>query len=100
MCWTEMGSTKTGETRDRRWDLRVADSEDALVRAASDLSETSFTSFVRFAAVSEARRILADRTQFELDEQGWKEFMEVLDRPAQSPDGLRRLFSKQSVFAE
>jgi len=95
-----MGSTKTGETRDRRWDLRVADSEDALVRAASELSKTSFTSFVRFAAVSEARRVLADRTQFELDGESWKEFMAILDRPAQSPDGLRRLFSKRSVFAE
>lgn len=100
MRQTEMGSIKTGETRDRRWDLRVADSEDALVRAASDLSETSFTSFVRFAAVSEARRILADRTQFEIDDERWKEFMEVLDRPAQSPDGLRKLFAKRSVFAE
>jgi uncharacterized protein (DUF1778 family) len=95
-----MGSGKTGETRDRRWDLRVADSEDALVRAASDLSETSFTSFVRSAAVSEARRILADRTQFELDERNWKEFMDILDRPAQSQAGLRRLFSKPSVFGE
>jgi uncharacterized protein (DUF1778 family) len=93
-------SAKTGETRDRRWDLRVADSEDALVRAASDASDTSFTSFVRFAAVSEARRILADRTQFELDEKGWEEFMNALDRPAQSPDGLRKLFSKRSVFAD
>lgn len=95
---TEMHSANTGETRDRRWDLRVAKSEDALVRAASDLAETSYTSFVRFAAVSEARRILADRTQFELGDRDWKQFMEILDRPAQTPDGLRKLFLKPSVF--
>jgi uncharacterized protein (DUF1778 family) len=93
-----MSSTKTGETRDRRWDLRVAESEDTLVRAASDIAETSFSSFIRFAAVSEARRILADRTQFEVDKASWSEFMELLDRPPKVPEGLRRLFSKPSVF--
>lgn len=91
-------ATKTGETRDRRWNLRVEDSEDSLVRAASDLAETSYSSFVRFAAVSEARRILADRTQFALDDSAWDEFAQLLDRPPRVPDGLRELYSKPSVF--
>ncbi len=86
------------ETRDRRWDLRVAESEDELVRAASDAAETSFTGFVRLAAVSEARRVLADRTTFELEAKNWTQFMELLDRPARVPDGLRDLFAKPSVF--
>lgn len=86
------------EPRDRRWDLRVAESEDELVRAASDAAETSFTGFVRLAAVSEARRVLADRTTFELEAENWTQFMELLDRPARVPDGLRDLFAKPSVF--
>lgn len=86
------------ENRDRRWDLRVAESEDAAVRAASDLADTSFTGFIRVAAVSEARRILADRTKFELAPGDWQQFMELLDRPPEVPDGLRDLFSKPSVF--
>jgi uncharacterized protein (DUF1778 family) len=93
-----MPATKTGETRDRRWNLRVEDSEDALVRAASDLSETKFSSFVRAAAVSEARRILADRTRFPLDSSEWEQFTQLLGRPPRVPDGLRDLFSKPSVF--
>ena len=91
-------AARTKESRDRRWDLRVAESEDALVRAASDVAETSFTGFVRFAAVSEARRVLADRTAFELERDDWTRFMDLLDRPARVPDGLRDLFSKPSVF--
>jgi uncharacterized protein (DUF1778 family) len=91
-------SAKVKETRDRRWDLRVAESEDALVRAASEQADTSFTGFIRGAAVSEARRVLADRTKFELDEPDWRAVMELLDRPPQVPDGLRDLFSKPSVF--
>jgi uncharacterized protein (DUF1778 family) len=97
-CSDGMSSAKTGETRDHRWALRVASSEDALVRAASDAAETSFTNFVRVAAVSEARRILAERTRFELEQPDWERFTEILDRPARVPDGLRRLFSQPSAF--
>ncbi len=68
------------------------------MRAASDLADTSFTGFIRGAAVSEARRVLADRTEFELGAPDWRTFMELLDRPPQAPDGLRDLFSKPSVF--
>jgi uncharacterized protein (DUF1778 family) len=93
-----MAAAKTGETRDLRWNVRVEDSEDALVRAASELADTKFSSFVRSAAVSEARRILADRTQFQLDRVAWQEFSELLDRPPHVPSGLRQLFSKPSVF--
>ena len=90
--------TNSGETRDRRWNLRVEDSEDALVRAASDLSETKFSSFVRVAAVAEARRVLADRTQFSLGQPEWEQFTELLDRPPRVPSGLRDLYSRPSAF--
>jgi uncharacterized protein (DUF1778 family) len=94
-----MTATKPhGGTRDHRWNVRVEDSEDALVRAASDIAETKVSSFVRGAAVSEARRILGDRTQFPLDKAEWREFNELLDRPPQVPKGLRDLFSQPSVF--
>lgn len=93
-----MAAARTGETRDLRWNVRVEDSEDALVRAASDLVDTKFSSFVRGAAVSEARRILADRTQFPLDKSEWEQFTRLLDRPPRVPSGLQKLFSKPSVF--
>jgi uncharacterized protein (DUF1778 family) len=41
---------------------------------------------------------VADRTSFELDEHDWRGFMELIDRPAVVPKGLRSLFSKPSVF--
>lgn len=69
-----------------------------MVRAASDIAETSYSNFVRGAAVSEARRILADRSQFKLDPDKWQEFNALLDRPPRIPAGLRDLFSKPSVF--
>jgi uncharacterized protein (DUF1778 family) len=91
-------ATNSKNTRDHRWNFRVAEPEDALVRAASKYAETSFTSFVRVAAVAEARRVLADRTRFELAEPDWQKLIELLDRPPEVPAGLRELFSKPSVF--
>lgn len=93
-----MAATRAGETRDRRWNLRVETSEDAVVKAASDFAETSYSNFVRLAAVSEARRVLADRTNFALEKDQWDRLTQLLDRPPQVPEGLRRLYSKPSVF--
>jgi uncharacterized protein (DUF1778 family) len=93
-----MASSKAGETRDLRWNLRVEDSEDALVRAASEATETNYSNFIRSAAVSEAQRVLADRLQFPLAPAQWEEFNELLERPPRIPDGLHRLYSKPSVF--
>jgi uncharacterized protein (DUF1778 family) len=91
-------TVRTGETRERRWNLRVEDAEDEIVRAASNVAETSYSSFVRDAAVAEARRILADRTQFKLDPAQWQELNDLLDRPPRIPEGLRKLYSRPSVF--
>jgi uncharacterized protein (DUF1778 family) len=85
-------------TKSKDWKLRVGDEEDRLVKAASDSTDMQFSSFVRAAAVSEAHRVLADRTSFALDSEAWQKFCDLLDRPAQVPSGLEDLFSKPSVF--
>jgi len=86
------------KTRELRWNLRVAPSDDALIRAASDALETNLTTFVRDAALIEARRVLTDRRQFALEPDAWQTFCDLLDRPAEVPAGLQDLFSKPSVF--
>lgn len=40
----------------------------------------------------------ADRTQFQLAKPEWERFVEMLERPPHVPEGLRKLFSKPSVF--
>lgn len=93
-----MAAQSTKQTRGRRWNLRVERDEDEIVRAASTAAGTSYSNFVRDAAVTEAQRILADRTQFLLDEKEWRQLNELLDRPPRIPPGLRDLFSRPSVF--
>ena len=72
--------------------------EDEIVRAASEASGTTYSNFVRDAAVTEAERVLADRNHFPLEEEEWRRFNELLDRPPTIPPGLRDLFSRPSVF--
>ncbi len=85
-------------TKSKDWKFRVGEDEDRLVKAAVESSDTNFSNFVRSAAVAEAHRVLADRRTFELDQDAWEEFSELLDRPAKIPEGLAELFSKPSVF--
>ena len=82
-----------------RWDFRVASETDQLVRQAAQTADRTLTDFVVDAAVVEAERVLADRTQFVLDTERWDRFVELLDRPPQDNPGLEKLFSKPSVFA-
>ena len=88
----------TTKTRRLSWNLRVTKPDDALVRAASELTGASFSDFVRSASLAEARRVLADRTLFELDEPSWDRLNEMLEREPEVPAGLRDLFAKPSVF--
>jgi uncharacterized protein (DUF1778 family) len=82
-----------------RWDFRVAAETDQLVRQAAETAERTLTDFVVDAAVVEAERVLADRTQFVLDADHWNRFVELLDRSPHEKPGLEKLFSKPSVFA-
>ena len=82
-----------------RWDFRVASETDQLVRQAAETADRTLTDFVVDAAVVEAERVLADRTQFVLATEQWARFVELLDRAPQDNPGLEKLFSKPSIFA-
>jgi uncharacterized protein (DUF1778 family) len=81
-----------------RWDFRVDPETDRLVRQAAQTAEQTLTEFVVDAAVVEAERLLADRTQFVLGAERWERFVELLDRSPRDNPGLAKLFAEPSVF--
>lgn len=81
-----------------RWDFRVDPRADETVRQAAETSNRSLTDFVVSAAVLEAERVLADRTQFALAPQQWAKFQTLLDRSPRDNLGLAELFARPSVF--
>jgi uncharacterized protein (DUF1778 family) len=82
-----------------RWDFRVEPGTDRLVRQAAATSQRTLTDFVVDAAVLEAERLLADRTEFVLPPKQWEQFVQLLDRSPRDNPGLEKLFSQPSVFS-
>jgi len=88
----------TAEGKTQRWNMRVAEDVDAVVRLAAEQTDQPLTDFVVQAARTVAEDTLADRRVFRLDQSAWDEFIETLDRPARPIPELARLLSTPSVF--
>ena len=82
------------EIKTARVQLRVAPSDDALLRSAATLSGESLSEFLVASGRERAERLLADRTQFRLDEAAWGAFTQALDRPPEINPGVAELFSR------
>jgi uncharacterized protein (DUF1778 family) len=66
-----------------RRNLRVSPTDDDLFRQAAAAIGASVSEFLVESGRERAEMILADRTQFVLDEDAWQAFMAALDRPAE-----------------
>lgn len=93
-----MYNSPVAEVRHARWNLRIGSQTDSLVRRAASERDQSLTDFVVESALNEAEHVLADRTRFELSEEQWRAFTELLDRPVRDNPGLAKLLSTPSVF--
>jgi len=99
---TKDASMATMETRrrSRRLELRTTPDERDLIERAVAATGTDLTEFVVVNAVDAARRVLADRDRFELDEDAVAEWDAINARRARDLPGLRRLVERPSPFAE
>lgn len=94
-----MAATET-RRRSRRLELRTTPDERGLIERAVAATGTDLTEFVVVNAVDAARRVLADRDRFELDEAAVAEWDAINARRARDLPGLRRLMDRPSPFAE
>lgn len=94
-----MAATET-RRRSRRLELRTTPDERDLIERAVAATGTDLTEFVVVNAVDAARRVLADRGRFELDETAVAAWDAVNARRARDLQGLRRLMERPSPFAE
>lgn len=84
--------------KDERLHLRLEPRQKALLEAASSAAGSTVSAFVLKAASEAAADVLADRRVFVLDEAGWQEFDQALERPAGEVAGLRELLSEPTVL--
>ena len=85
--------------RSRRLELRTTPDERDLIDRAVAASDTDVTEFVVSNAVEAARRVLADRDQFDMDGKAVEAWDSINARPARDLPGLRRLMDRPSPFA-
>lgn len=70
-------------TKSARRNLRVSPSDDRLFRQAAEVVGESVSEFLVESGRERAEMVLADRTQFVLDDAAWKTFTAALERPAE-----------------
>lgn len=87
-------------SRRHRLEVRVTPEQDALIRQAADLEDTTVTAFVLDTVTSRARRVLKNHHTIVLSNEAFDRFLDELDKPAQAVPELVELFGRHAPFAE
>jgi uncharacterized protein (DUF1778 family) len=85
----------TRPRKHQRIDLRVEESDRELFAMAAEELRESMTQFLVESGRERAERLLADRTQFRIDDDSWRALEAALDRPAEIKPELTELFSRR-----
>lgn len=94
-----MAETATTARR-HRLEVRVTPEQDALIRQAADLQDTSVTAFVLDTVTRRARKVLKDHDTIVLSNENFDRFLTALDEPAEAVPELVELFERNAPFAE
>ena len=74
--------------------MRVGPEKKALIERAAEARGLSVTDFMLSLAVREAELALADSVVFTLGEQAYRQFTEILERPARAKPEFQALFKR------
>jgi len=78
--------------------LRVSRSQKALIDRAAEAQGRNRSDFMLEAACREAESVLLDRRYFNLDEDAFRRFTELLDAPPKSNPRLARLLKTKAPW--
>lgn len=82
---------RTPATRTAKLDLRLSPKAKQTLASAASAAHRSVSEFVLESALVRAEETLADRRQFNLNDQQWKAFVAALDAPPRRLPRIRRL---------
>jgi uncharacterized protein (DUF1778 family) len=83
---------RTTKSRRHRFEVRVSEEQDALIRAAASLEGTTVTAFLLDTATERARAIVRDSQDLALSHDAYERFLAELDAPAAAVPELAKLF--------
>jgi uncharacterized protein (DUF1778 family) len=93
-------TTTAKRTRSERLEVRTTPEERALIDRAVAVSDSDLTDFVVTNLRIAAQRVLADRSEFVLDDEQRDAWEQVNRRPTRTLSGLRDLMARPAPFAE
>jgi uncharacterized protein (DUF1778 family) len=95
-----MADPATAPIRRHRLEVRVTADQDALIRRAADLEDTTVTAFVLDTVTDRARRVVKHHEDLVLANQAFDAFIAALDGPAEPVPELVDLFERHPKLRE
>lgn len=89
---------KASNLRSSRFGLRASKEQETVLRRAAEASHKSLTEFILDSACAAAEQTLLDQRLFLASGKQYQELMVLLDAPARSNTGIRKLFSKPAPW--
>jgi uncharacterized protein (DUF1778 family) len=86
-------------SRSARIELRASEADRELIVHAAEACQMKISEFAMPHLVAEARRVLADRTEFALGPRAWAEWEKINERPARELPGLQKMMERPSPFS-
>lgn len=85
-------------TKTERIDVRANRPVKQLLQRAARTCHKSVSEFLLDAGISAASQTLADRRQFDLDDEQWQAFLTALDRPVHSKPAIKKLLCEPGIL--
>jgi len=95
-----MSDPAVTSSRRNRLEVRVTPEQDALIRQAADLEDTTVTAFVLDTVTTRAKRVVKQHQDLVLSNDTFDRFIAELDKPAKPVPELVKLFKKYPKLRE
>lgn len=95
-----MSDPALGSSRRHRLEVRVSPDQDALIRQAADLEDTTVTAFVLETVTSRAKRVVKQHQEIVLSNEAFDRFIAELDKPDEAVPELVELFKRNPKLRE
>lgn len=84
--------------RSARLGLRATPEQEVVLRRAAEVARKSLTDFILDSACLAAEQTLLDQRLFMVSGSQYQSLMDLLERPEQTNEGLRDLFSRKAPW--
>lgn len=95
-----MSIPATTPSRRHRLEVRVTPDQDALIRQAADLEDTTVTAFVLDTVTKRAKQVVKQHQDLVLSNETFDQFIAELDKPATAVPELVELFKQNPRLRE